>query len=191
MQTDPIGYGDGLNWYAYVGNDPLNARDPSGTLVWKILEKIYKIKPVRKILVNIRKGVRKFKGNLKKRSDKKQKEKNRNKHKDKELEINPDRQRRHDPESQEVADGRSELTENPQDLLDQYAGDPNNRELGVRGESNFKEQFDTGDKIIGNYSDGNGNVTPTTRGTIIYSKKGAHIVPARPRIQLPEIPVSR
>jgi RHS repeat-associated protein len=30
MQSDPIGYGDGINWYAYVGSDPVNGRDPSG-----------------------------------------------------------------------------------------------------------------------------------------------------------------
>ncbi|WP_176943703.1 RHS repeat-associated core domain-containing protein [Sphingomonas sp. YR710] len=30
LQTDPTGYDDGLNWYAYGKNDPINASDPSG-----------------------------------------------------------------------------------------------------------------------------------------------------------------
>ena len=36
MQTDPIGYGGGVNFYAYVGNDPLNLVDPFGKATLQI-----------------------------------------------------------------------------------------------------------------------------------------------------------
>ena len=32
LQTDPVGYQSDLNLYAYVGNDPVNGKDPNGDI---------------------------------------------------------------------------------------------------------------------------------------------------------------
>ncbi|MEV6361438.1 polymorphic toxin type 50 domain-containing protein [Nocardia asteroides] len=76
--------------------------------------------------------------------------------------------------------GRSKLTEDPNELAKSAGtGDP----VGPvpRGDAGFKERVDFG-REIGQYADPQtGQLTPTSKGMIIYAKDGSiHIVPTRP-----------
>ena len=69
---------------------------------------------------------------------------------------------------------------NPQELVNKYAGSgrqANNIAVGNPG----SKEIVAADRVIGKYYDRvNGKYVDTKNFTIVYSKKGVHIYPARP-----------
>ncbi|NLD49779.1 MAG: hypothetical protein GX660_21730 [Clostridiaceae bacterium] len=96
------------------------------------------------------------------------------------VKINPGQQDKHIPGTnnykQEIANGkpRSILNENPNQLLDNYAG-------SGQKINDYKERIDFGKTIGQYYDEATGTYTDTSIGIVTYGNKGAHIIPARPK----------
>ena len=97
------------------------------------------------------------------------------------MKLVKDSQTKHIPGSWNYQEGKSIFTHSsPEKLLKEYAG-KGQKVRGIPGKADFRERIDFGE-IIGYYLEENSiEKIPTTIGTIHYSKKGAHIVPARPK----------
>jgi tetratricopeptide (TPR) repeat protein len=96
------------------------------------------------------------------------------------VKIKTDQQNKHVQGKHNYLEGRSVFeNKEPQRLLDQFAGKGKPVNGEIPGSANFKEVVDFKEHI-GIWKDKAGNSLPTTKGTIHYSKDGAHIVPAHP-----------
>ena len=96
--------------------------------------------------------------------------------------IEEGKQGKHIPGHNNYTEGRSYLTMDAkeiQELANKYAGMGKLQRDG-QGHWNHKEIVNMG-KTIGVYKDLAGKELPTTIATIHYSKKGIHVVPAKPK----------
>ena len=95
--------------------------------------------------------------------------------------VDQGQQDKHIAGTKNYTPGRSTLTVDPQKLIDAHSGNGQPANAAPRGQPGFRELFDTGGREIGTYVDPRtGVASPTTRGIIHYSKRGAHIVPSSP-----------
>jgi hypothetical protein len=95
--------------------------------------------------------------------------------------INEGQQGKHQPGHNNHIPGRGELTHpDPQGLVDGHAGTGEQVGPTPTGEPGSKERVDFGEPI-GTHVDGEtGERSGTTNGIIHYGSRGVHIVPARP-----------
>lgn len=97
------------------------------------------------------------------------------------LKIQWDKQGKHIPGRHNYQPGKSIFEhDNPQRLIDEFAG--TGRRLGhkIPGKPGYKEAVDF-QEYIGIWKNESGQSLPTTRGAIHYSKQGTHIVPLEPK----------
>lgn len=95
------------------------------------------------------------------------------------VQLEIDKQTKHVPGAWNYEKEKSVFTHlDPQKLVRQKAG-KGQKIQGVVGETGYRERVDFGE-VIGEFVTETTR-TPTTVGTIHYSKKGAHIVPAKPK----------
>ncbi|MGB7068196.1 MAG: polymorphic toxin type 50 domain-containing protein, partial [Pyrinomonadaceae bacterium] len=92
--------------------------------------------------------------------------------------IDMGKQGKHIIGSNNFIPGRSVLTANPQQLAGRAGTGQQVGNVPV-GQAGAKERIDFG-SVIGNFVNQNGQSIPTSKGIIIYSKSGIHIVPAQP-----------
>lgn len=100
----------------------------------------------------------------------------------KNIRIEIDKQNKHIVGEHNFELGRSEFVHSdPQHLLSKFAGKGKPINNKMPGTPDYRERVDFGE-LIGYYvSEENPGIKfPTTKGTIRYSKKGAHIIPSHP-----------
>lgn len=95
------------------------------------------------------------------------------------LKINVKKQNRHIPGTREYIDGKSILSVDAQELINQYAG-TGDILISSSGKLINRERV-SAKEVIGIYKSEDGKIELETKNfTIHYSKNGPHIIPARP-----------
>jgi len=101
----------------------------------------------------------------------------------KEVKLHTDKQNKHVVGKHNFEEGKSIFEHpDPEGLLSKYAGTGSPKK-GKIGQHGYHEVVDFGEHI-GMWKNEAGLSLPTTKGTIHYSKKDAHIVPERPDYEL-------
>ncbi len=94
--------------------------------------------------------------------------------------VHKGKQGKHIRGDNNFVEGNSELTEDAQTLVNDFAEKGQQAGSTPRGRPGFKERVDFG-RVIGYYFDKQtGKYVPTTKGIIHHAADGVHVVPAKP-----------